>query len=95
MIYDWQPNKTYSIIPISTKTNEGLSDFVKQLNSQKIDSSSWNTLGTKMVLHETNIKFIGNYTHNDNLVIGKSSDFQVFNHFDYLQILSQLLYYNN
>ena len=57
--------------------------FLEQLNSQKIDSYLWNTLGTKMVLHETNIKIIGNFTHNHNIVIGKSSDFQVFNHFDY------------
>ncbi len=57
--------------------------FMEQLNSQKIDSSLWDTLGRKMVLHETNIKIIGNFTHNHNIVIGKSSDFQEFNHFDY------------
>ena len=57
--------------------------YLEELNSQKINQDTWNMLGTKMVLHETNIKIIGNFTHNHNIVIGKSSDFQAFNHFDY------------
>lgn len=57
--------------------------YLDQLNAQKISKIEWENMSNKLVLHETNIKVLNNSDHSHNMIIGKSSDFNIFNHFKY------------
>ena len=57
--------------------------YLEELNSRDIDKNSWKDISTKLVLHETSIKVIGNFNHSHNIVLCNSKDFENFNHFGY------------
>lgn len=57
--------------------------YLDELSSRYIDKSTLKNLSTKLVLHETSIKIIGNFNHSHNIVLCNSIDFESFNHFGY------------
>lgn len=57
--------------------------YMEQLYTQQINKLEWEQLGYKLVLHETNIKILNNDEHSRNMIIAKSLDFNIFNHFNY------------
>lgn len=69
--------KAYVLTPFRNES------YMEELNTQSINIDMWKSLSKNLVLHETNIKILGNFTHSHNIVIGKSCDFSVFNHFNY------------
>ena len=69
--------KAYVLTPFRNES------YMEELNTQSINIDIWKSLSKNLVLHETNIKILGNFTHSHNIVIGKSCDFSVFNHFNY------------
>ena len=69
--------KAYILTPFRNES------FLEKLNCQVISKEIWDQLSRDLVLHETSIKVLSNFTYSHNIVIGKSEDFSIFNHFSY------------